>query len=64
MTEDKVRFHAQRALMALEWLDQHVAPRRPADAKALANTVELLRKELYKLVGTNSAADQSRETLQ
>ena len=56
MTDDNVRFHAQRALMALEWLDRHIQARRPAEVSAVVKAVEEMRKHLHKLVGTSDVA--------
>lgn len=59
MTEDAVRFHAQRALDAVETIDRTAKPRSPGVTEALVGAIQSARKHLFKLVGTNSAADIS-----
>lgn len=56
MTEDNVRYHAQRALADLDYLDTHVIPRKGEYATAVANSIDDLRKHLCKLIGTPTTA--------
>lgn len=61
MTEDNVRFHAQRALAALGTIDKNSKARRPELGDQLMWAIEDCRKHLFKLAGTNSNGDdQSR----
>lgn len=57
MTEDNIRFHAHRALIAIDWLDTHIAARRSTDAKQVEKYIAEARQNLYKLVGTSVALD-------
>ena len=62
MTEDNVRFHAQRALMAIDWLDRHIQARNPKQAKQVEKAIAEARQHLYKLVGTSVVLDINPQT--
>lgn len=55
MKDDNVRFHAQRALMALEWIDRHAMARSSVHSAQLAKSIDDLRRALFKLIGTSDA---------
>lgn len=57
MTEDNIRFHAQRALIAIDFLDRNIQARTPTKVKQVEKAIAEARQHLYKLVGTSVVLD-------